>query len=58
MKTLFVICWLLEFPLLAVIISENLALIQTIESAALPPAVFLAVIGLASKHWDSVKKIV
>lgn len=58
MKTVFTICWLLEFPLLAMIISENKALIQAIDSAAIQPAIFIAVIAIASKHWNIIKKIV
>lgn len=58
MKSLFTLCWFIELGLLAEIISENQEVFQAIDSAALPYAVFFAVIGLASKHWDRIRKLV
>lgn len=58
MKSLFAICWCIEFGLVAEIISENQEVIQAIDSAALPYAVFFGIIGLATKHWDRIKKLV
>lgn len=58
MKNLFTICWLIEFGLLAVIVSDNKVIIQSIESAALPYAVFFGIIGLATKHWNIIKRLV